>query len=63
MSGVAAGSSAVYQQQLTYNKFLADTAHKYHMAAGLKVCFNFLPVDVLRENFGDSTSERACHEI
>lgn len=37
IEGVPAGSSMMYAYQLQYNKFLASLAHKYGMAAGLKV--------------------------
>lgn len=38
MNNVKAGDKTMYQYQLQYNRFLAEMAHKYGMAVGLKVC-------------------------
>ena len=35
--GEKAGSQGMYSAQLEYNKWLANTVHKYGMAFGLKV--------------------------
>ena len=42
VSGLKAGDSAMYQYQLTYNRYLFYLAHRYGMAALLKVYIFFL---------------------
>ena len=43
VAGVQAGSSLMYGYQLDYNRWLANTAHKYGMAAALKVSESSMP--------------------
>ena len=47
VAGVQAGSSLMYGYQLDYNRWLANTAHKYGMAAALKVSDSSIPFSPL----------------
>lgn len=59
ISGEKAGSLALKQEQFKYNKFLADTTHKYNMAVGLKNDID--QVQELQPYFDFAVNEECYH--